>query len=90
MQRMEESRSRDPGTKGKRERIADTPFIAIGSERLFPPPTPPPCKVVKREYDISIGALIGARPCFPYDDYAYDQQDSTLLSRGYDTYFFFP
>lgn len=40
MQRMEESRSRDPGTKGKRERIADMPFIAIGSKRLSPPPTP--------------------------------------------------
>lgn len=31
MQRMEKTR----GQKEKRERIADTPFIAIGSERLF-------------------------------------------------------
>lgn len=45
---MEESRSRDPGTKGKRERIADMAFIAIGSERLSPPP-PTPLAVQSRQ-----------------------------------------
>lgn len=50
------------GQKEKRERIADIRLSLSGASVFSTPPTPPPCKVVKLEYDISIGALISACP----------------------------
>jgi len=73
-------RSRDRGRKEKGDGYADTPFIVIGSMRLYS--SARRAKVAKREYDMSIAPIDIACSCFPYDDYANDRQGST--PRGYD------